>query len=70
MTEKIAYSMRAKAARTPAKPRPAWRLDAAPVDSGRPGRVAFAAPVAVGRRELGTDMDLVGMTMVELWPTG
>ena len=65
-----AYSIKAKAARTPAKLRPAWRLEAAPVDSGRPGRVALAAPVLVGRRELGTDMDFVGMTMVELWPTG
>jgi hypothetical protein len=61
--------MKAKAAATPARPRPAWRLEAAPVLSGRPDLVADAAPVPLGRRELGTDMDLVGRTMVEL-PAG
>jgi hypothetical protein len=55
--------MKAKAARAPAKPRPAWRLDAAPVLSGRPEDLV-AEPV--GRSELGTLRGLVGWTMVEL----
>ena len=67
---KNAYSMKANAAATPARLRPAWRLDAAPVLSGMPvERVAVPEPEALGLRLAGTDMDLVGWTMVEL-PAG
>jgi len=59
--------MKAKAAKAPARPKPALRPDAAPVDSGRPADLVEDAPV--GRREAGTVMLLVGMMMVEL-PAG
>jgi hypothetical protein len=65
--EKDAYNMKAKAAAAPARPRPALRPDAAPVDSGRPADLVDDAPL--GRREPGTVMLLVGMMMVEL-PAG
>lgn len=45
---------------------PAWRVEAAPVLSGRVGTVGDAEPEAVGLRELGTLRGLVGWRMVEL----
>lgn len=58
LTRKLAYSMYATAAARPAKLRPAWRADAAPVASGRREVVELA--VEEGLRVVGTVMLLVG----------
>jgi hypothetical protein len=60
--------MKAKAATAPARPKAAWRLDAAPVLSGREDDLV-GEPEPLGRSEPGTDMDLVGM-MMEEFPWG
>jgi hypothetical protein len=58
--------MKAKAATAPARPRPALRLDAAPVLSGGEDLVADGEPVPLGRRLPGTVRGLVGWRTVEL----
>lgn len=59
--------MKAIAAAAPARLRPAWRTEAAPVASGSLEVVEL--PVAEGRSELGRVMGLVGWMTVEL-PAG
>jgi hypothetical protein len=59
--------MSAARAAAPTRLRPALMEPAAPVDSGRVAElVPLAAPVAEGRRELGTVIEPVGLMMVEL----
>lgn len=57
--------MKAKATAAPAKLRPAWTAEAAPVASGR--RLVVALPVAMGRSEAGTVKAPVGWMTVPLW---
>lgn len=56
--------MKAKATAAPARLRPAWRADAAPVASGSLEVVAL--PEAEGLDEVETATDLVGATTVLL----
>lgn len=67
--------MKTAAATAPARPKPALRAEAAPVDSGGPVEVPEGAPpvgvpaVAVVLSDSGIVMLLVGYTTVELaWP--
>jgi hypothetical protein len=69
VSKKDAYRMKAKAAATPARLRPALRPEAAPVLSGGEEPVGVPELEPVGLRELGRLMGLVGWTMVEL-PAG